>query len=85
MPEDNEKKIYVTADMSIGEVVSNYPEAVAVLMKYGLHCIGCQIAAFESLRDGLVAHGLSEKDVERVVEEINATIEEVKKTVEEKK
>ena len=75
------RKEYVSADMSIGEVVSNYPEAVPILMKYGLHCIGCQIAAFESLREGLLAHGLSEKDVERVIEEINATIDEVKKAV----
>ncbi len=85
MPEDTTGKKYVSEDMPIGEVVANYPEAVPVLLKYGLHCIGCQIAMMETLRDGLLAHGINEEDIKRVVSEINEAIEKVRKALEEEK
>ncbi len=85
MPEDTAGKKYVSEDMPIGEVVANYPEAVPVLLKYGLHCIGCQIAMMETLRDGLLAHGMTEEDIKRVVSEINETIENIRKSLEDGK
>jgi hybrid cluster-associated redox disulfide protein len=65
---------YVSADMSLGEIIENYPETIPVLLKYGLHCIGCHIASWESLREGLMAHGLDEKGIMDVVDELNRTI-----------
>jgi len=37
----------ITKDMSIGDIVDQYPETVSVFISHGLGCIGCAIAQFE--------------------------------------
>lgn len=63
----------VTKEMSIIEIVQNYPESLEVFAKYGLGCIGCAAARFENLEAGAKVHGV---DPEKMVEEINALIGE---------
>ena len=41
---------------------------IAVLLNYGMHCIGCPSAQGESLEEACMVHGL---DVEPLVNEIN--------------
>lgn len=55
---------------SIVDVINTYPEAVNILQKNGVHCMGCLLAHSESIFDGLTAHGL---DAEKVIKEIEAT------------
>lgn len=62
----------VTKDMSIIDIVQNYPETLEVFQKYGLGCIGCAAARFENLEAGAKVHGVNP---EVMVEEINAIIE----------
>ncbi|MCD4690601.1 DUF1858 domain-containing protein [bacterium] len=62
--------------MPIGTVVREHPETVPVFLKHGLHCIGCHVAAFESVAEGAQAHGI---DVEPLMTELN---EAVRATVE---
>ncbi len=71
----------VTKDMAIGEVVQKYPETAMVLMKHGMHCVGCHVAAHESIEQGCKGHGMSDADVETTVKEMN---EVIKKKPEEK-
>ena len=61
----------ITKNMTIGEVVSKHPKAVPVLMGHGLHCIGCHVAAWETLEQGAMAHGMSDKEIEKMLKEIN--------------
>lgn len=63
----------ISSDMNLSDVVQKYPETIKVFHKYNLHCLGCILAAGESLGDGLRAHGL---DVETVVSEMNNVISE---------
>ena len=63
----------VTKEMSIIDIVQQYPESLAVFQKYGLGCIGCAAARFENLEAGAKVHGF---DPEEMVAEINALIEE---------
>lgn len=63
----------VTKEMSIIEIVQNYPESLEVFAKYGLGCIGCAAARFENLEAGAKVHGV---DPDKMVEEINALIGE---------
>ena len=46
-----------------------------ILVKYGLGCVGCMIAAGETLGEGIAAHGL---DADAVIAEINKVISENK-------
>lgn len=62
----------ITKDMSITEIVENYPETVEVMTSYGMHCFGCMAARFENLEQGALAHGIN---VEKLVEDLNKAIE----------
>ncbi len=68
------EKEAITKDMTLGDVVSRYPEAAMVMVKYGLHCIGCHVAAWESIEDGARSHGISGKDLKRMLEEMNEAV-----------
>ncbi len=69
----------ITKDMILGEVVSKYPEAAEAMLRRGLHCIGCSIAAFETIEQGASAHGMSEKELDKMVKEINDIVNAKKK------
>jgi hybrid cluster-associated redox disulfide protein len=73
---DEEK---ITKNMTLGDIISKHPEAAAVIMKYGLHCIGCHVAAWETLEQGSKAHGLDDAQIEQMVKDVNAEIEKKKK------
>ena len=59
----------VTKEMTIGEIIMIDQGVIAVLLNYGMHCIGCPSAQGESLEEACMVHGL---DVEPLVNEINA-------------
>ena len=61
----------ITKDMTIEDVVNQYPESMMVFMKHGLHCVGCHVSAFESIEDGAIAHGI---DVDALVDDLNRVI-----------
>lgn len=74
--ETNKELELVNKDMLIGEIVQLHREAAFVMMQYGLHCIGCAVSSFESLKEGCLAHGMDEETVDKIVDEINAMIKE---------
>lgn len=45
----------ITKTMTLGEIVTKHPESVDILMQYGLQCIGCSIATWETLEQGAMA------------------------------
>ena len=63
----------ITKDMSIMEVVTNYPDTVPVFMQSGMGCIGCAAAHFENIEQGALAHGI---DVDALIEDIHKVIAE---------
>ena len=64
-----EKK--VTKDMTIGDVVGKYPELAPIITANGLHCIGCHASTWETLEDGFMTHGMSEEQVDKIIDELN--------------
>jgi hybrid cluster-associated redox disulfide protein len=54
--------------MTILEVVSKYPETVAVFEEFGLGCVGCRAALFEDIEEGAKVHGV---DVEKLITSLN--------------
>ncbi len=47
-----------TKDSTLGEVVAKKPEAEAVLLGFGMHCIGCFVSQFETLEEASQVHGV---------------------------
>ena len=61
----------INKDMSIMEVIQNYPDTIPVLQSLNLGCMGCIAASGESLEQGLSAHGLN---VSEVLERLNQAV-----------
>lgn len=67
----NKAKEQITKDMTFGEALEKCPAAAEIMMKYGLHCVGCHVASSESIEQGAYGHGLSDEDITKMVKEIN--------------
>ena len=63
----------ITRDTGIIEAVQEHPEIIEVFQQYGLGCIGCMAAHFETIGQGAGAHGI---DVDALIEDINKVIAE---------
>ncbi|MFI3300408.1 MAG: DUF1858 domain-containing protein [Candidatus Gastranaerophilales bacterium] len=61
----------VNKEMSILDIVQNYPESLEVFQKYGLGCVGCAAARFENLEAGAKVHGFNPDEM---VNDINAIL-----------
>jgi len=64
--------VKVTKDMGIQDVVDKYPQLVPVFFKFGLGCLGCAAARFESIEQGAMAHGI---DVDALINDLNTALE----------
>ncbi|WRS28902.1 hydroxylamine reductase [Oscillospiraceae bacterium MB08-C2-2] len=62
----------VTADMLIGDILRQYPDAAPVLMECGMHCLGCPSSQMESLADACKVHGI---DAEDVLDRLNSLLQ----------
>ncbi len=60
----------INADMTIADVLQRYPQVEETLVKYKLHCVGCEVASFETLEVGAETHGI--KDMEALLNDLNA-------------
>lgn len=58
----------ITRDMTIGEIVRNFPHSVEVLMSFGMGCVGCPSSQAETLEEAAMVHGM---DIERLLEALN--------------
>lgn len=61
----------INRKMSIEEVVKKHPETITTFERYGLGCVGCQAALFESIEQGAEIHGI---DVEALIADLNKEI-----------
>ena len=58
----------VNKQMSIGEVLNLDRSTAAIMMQYGMHCMGCPMSQMESLEMACAAHGT---DVDELVNKLN--------------
>jgi len=49
----------ITKDMTIGEVIRQFPKSVEVLMGFGMGCVGCPSAQAETIGEAAQVHGLN--------------------------
>ena len=62
--------------MTIQEILKTKPEACKILLNFGLGCAGCELGAIETLEEGAKAHGLSDKEIQDLVDLINSETNE---------
>ena len=69
------QKLEITKDILIGDLVENYPNLASVLVeKYGFHCIGCMAAGMETLEEGATVHGMTEREIEKLVKNLRQKV-----------
>jgi len=61
----------ITKKTKLSKIMQEKPEAVQVLFEAGMGCCGCPMAQDETLEDGCKGHGMSDKDVDKLVERLN--------------
>ena len=66
----------ISKDMMIGEVVQKHPETAEVFMGYGLHCVGCHVAFWETLEQGASGHGMDPETIDKMIKDANRIIEQ---------
>ena len=65
-------KMKITKDILILDLVEQYPELTEVLTEeYGFHCVGCMAASMETLEQGALVHGMTDDQIEKMVEDLN--------------
>jgi|GEM_PF-771346 len=58
----------------IGDVVNKYPETVEIMLARGFHCIGCHVSPFETIEQGASVHGISDKELDKMLGEMNKVL-----------
>jgi iron-sulfur cluster assembly accessory protein len=66
----------ITADMNINEVIEKNPEVTNIFSLYGFHCIGCQIATFETIAQGAKVHAMTPQTLKMMLRDANQIIKE---------
>lgn len=61
----------VTKDMNLKELLSKYPDSAKVFAAYGIGCLGCALASYETIEQGINAHGI---DLEEFLKDLNSQI-----------
>jgi hybrid cluster-associated redox disulfide protein len=65
------REMPITKDMTIEQVVQQFPETIQVFSRYGVGCLGCSAAQYDNIEQGAAIHGL---DTEQLLRELNASI-----------
>jgi len=63
----------ITRKTKLSEILRINQNAAEVLFKKGLSCIGCPMAMQETLEEGCMAHGMSKKEIDELIERLNKT------------
>lgn len=65
----------ITKESNLGQMAFEYPViAKALYEDYGLHCVSCMAAGFDTLETGAKIHGYDDKDIVKMVKRLNSLI-----------
>ncbi len=68
----------IKKEMKISQIIENYPDLIPLLMGYGLHCVGCSFSRQDTLESGSKLHGMSDEDIDMMVNDCNELLEELR-------
>jgi hybrid cluster-associated redox disulfide protein len=79
------KHLDITRKMGIEEILTKYPDKSEklseILFSSGLNCVGCAGASFENLEQGMMIHGMSKKDQQKLIDNLNKVLKEKEKLI----
>lgn len=60
----------IEKDMNLKDLLNKYPESVRVFAAYGIGCLGCALASYETIEQGITAHGINIDDFMKDLNEL---------------
>lgn len=76
----NASKVVINRHMTIEEILALFPTKAQRLAQEinsaGLHCMGCHAATWETLEVGMLSHGKTEADIQRLLGRLNDLLNE---------
>ncbi len=70
----------ITALDTIEDIFNKFPQKAQKLAyeltRWGLQCVGCSAATWETLESGMMKHGKSDQDLIRLVQKLNEILQE---------
>lgn len=64
----------ITKDMTMGQILQVNEHMAGILVREGMHCVGCPSHQFETLEEAAMVHGM---DPDTLTARINAFLEAV--------
>ena len=59
----------ITKNMKIYETMKRFPKTEETFIKYGLHCVGCEVSTIETIEVAATTHGI--KNLEGLLDDLN--------------
>jgi hybrid cluster-associated redox disulfide protein len=60
----------ISKDMNLKELLKKYPDSARIFAAYGIGCIGCALANYETIEQGITAHGIDINDFMKDLNEL---------------
>ena len=61
----------ITKKTTIEKAIKKDPKIAEILLESGMSCIFCPMARNETLEQGCLAHGMNQKEINKLIEKIN--------------
>ena len=61
----------ITKKTKLSKIIEVNPKAGELLFNAGMMCVGCPMAQQETLEQGCKSHNMSDKDIDKLVKELN--------------
>ena len=61
----------ITKKTKLSEIMEINENAAEILFNAGMGCIGCSMAMQETLKEGCVAHGMGNEDIDKLIKKLN--------------
>jgi hypothetical protein len=73
---NNQSAPYVITKFDrVNIITEESPRAAELLAEYGIHCVGCFFSENDTLETGGQMHGLTDSEVDEMIDEINTQLE----------
>jgi len=61
----------ITRKTDMHKLIMKKPELAGLLFQSGMGCVGCPMAMNETIEQGCLAHGMTKKQIEKLIKELN--------------
>lgn len=63
----------IVKEMTIGELVRQYPDCIPVLFSFGMGCVGCPSSQAETVEEAAMVHGM---DLDQLMVALNQAVKQ---------